>query len=212
MRGKRSSTRSARQERTRRRRGSWRVADLVVVAVIGSAFGIVFWAWNQIWMLTTPIFIAYPPAQAVMYGVWMLPQVLAGFIVRRRGAALFGSMAAVVVSVFLGNVFGLTVLIYGFLQGLAAEVVFAAFRYRVWNWVTAGLATGLATAVGTTLDVTIVYVFWTQPWKLTWVATGAISGFVLGGILAPWIVRRLAAAGALEGLPAGTAAATLAER
>lgn len=184
----------------------WTVVDLVVVAVIGSAFGVVYWAWNQLWLLTTPFFIAFPPGQAVLYGVWMLPQVLAAFIVRRSGAAVFGSMTAVIVSAFLGNVFGLTVLIYGLLQGSASELVFAACRYRHWNWLTAGLATMLAALAGTGLDVTLYYPFWDSGWKITYMAVGAASGLLLGASFVPLIVRRLAGAGVLEGLPAQRAA------
>lgn len=189
----------------------WRVLDLVVVAVIGATFGVVYWAWNQMWLLTQPAFIAFPPAQAVMYGVWMLPQVLAAFIVRRRGAALFGSVSAVVVSVFLGNVFGLTVLIYGAAQGLAAETVFAATRYRVWNWLTAGVATMLAAICGTFLDVLIYFPYWASEWKIVYLALGGASGFVLGSILAPLVTRRLASAGVLEGMAAGRAARLVGE-
>lgn len=187
-------------------RRRWRVVDLVTVAVIGSTFGVVYWAWNQLWFITMPVFVGYPPAQASLYGVWMLPQVIAGMVVRRPGAALFGSMAAVVVSVFLGNVFGLTMIIYGLGQGLAAEVVFAAFGYRVWNRAVACLATGAPAAVGTLLDITWYYPSWTESWKQAFVAAGCVSGLVLGATLAPWIVARLASAGALDAMPSGRAA------
>lgn len=184
----------------------WSVVDLVVVAVVGSTFGVIYWAWNQVWFLATPLFIAFPPGQALLYGVWMLPQVLAAFLVRRRGAAIFAALTAVVVSSFLGNLFGLTVLLYGLVQGTAAEAVFAAGRYRSWNWLTAGLATMLAAIAGTTLDVALYFPIWESAWKLAYVSAGAFSGLLLGAVLVPITVRRLANAGALEGLPAGQAA------
>jgi energy-coupling factor transport system substrate-specific component len=181
----------------------WRVVDLVTVSVLGSTFGVVYWAWNQLWLLTTPFFLFFPPAQAIGYGVWMLPQVMAVMLVRRRGAAVFGSMSAVIVSAFLGNVFGLTVLLYGVVQGGLTELVFAVSRYRFFNWFTAGLGTGLAAAGGTTLDVVLYYPFWTIGWKLAYIAIGGCGSFLLGALLAPFVVRRLASAGALDGLPAG---------
>ncbi len=184
----------------------WAVVDLVVVAVIGSAFGVVYWAWNQLWLLSAPFFIAFPPAQAVLYGVWMLPAVLAAFLVRRPGAAVFGSMAAVIVSAFLGNVFGLTVLIYGLAQGGTSELVLALNRYRHWGWLTAGLATMLAALAGTGLDVTLYYPFWADEWKLSYLIIGGCSGLILGAVFVPLMVRRLAGAGVLEGLPAQQAA------
>ena len=182
----------------------WRVVELVVVAVLGSTFGVVYWAWGQLWVITTPLFIAFPPGQAILYGVWMLPQVLAVMVVRRRGAAMFGSMAAVAVSAFLGSVFGLTVLIYGVVQGFGAEIVFAAGRYRWFNWLAAGLATALATLGGTFLDVTLYYPEWTPFWKLAYLGIGSTGAFVLGALFAPFVVKRLASAGALDGLAAGS--------
>lgn len=191
---------------TTKHRYRWRVVDLVAVAVLGSVFGIVYWAWDQLWVITTPIF-AFPPAHSVAYGVWMLPQVIAAMLVRRPGAAMFGSMSAVIVSAFMGNVFGLTVLLYGVVQGGLAEIVFAIWRYRYFNWFTAGLATGLAAVGGTTLDVVLYYPFWADSWKISYIAIGGISSFVLGALFAPFVIRRLAAAGALDGLPAGRTAA-----
>lgn len=176
----------------------WRTVDLVAIAVLGSAFGVIYWAWNQVWVLTTPIFIAFPPAHALLYGVWMLPQVIAMLIVRRPGAALFASMAAVIVSTLLGNAFGLTMLFYGIAQGLAVEVVFSATRYRHFGWPLAGLGTALACAAGTTLDTVLYYPFWTSDWKLIYIACGVVGGFILGSIVAPVVVSRLTKAGALN--------------
>ena len=64
----------------------WRTVDIVVTAVLGVAFGVVFWAWGLLWAATGAAFTAFPPAQAVMYGVWLLPAVLAPLIVRKPGA------------------------------------------------------------------------------------------------------------------------------
>ena len=40
------------------------------------AFGVVFWAWNFVWSAATPAFAALPPAQYILYGVWLLPNSL----------------------------------------------------------------------------------------------------------------------------------------
>ncbi|TMG62871.1 MAG: hypothetical protein E6H87_03580, partial [Chloroflexi bacterium] len=39
---------------------SWRTVDIVVAAAIAIAFGVVFWAWNQVWAAATPAFVAIP--------------------------------------------------------------------------------------------------------------------------------------------------------
>ena len=81
----------------------WRTVDIVVTAVLGVAFGVVFWAWNLLWAATGTAFTAFPPAQAVMYGVWLLPAVLAPLIIRKPGAALFAEMVAAGVSALIGS-------------------------------------------------------------------------------------------------------------
>ena len=63
----------------------WRIVDIVVAAAVAVAFGVVFLAWNALYAATVPIFAFLPPAQAIMYGVWLLPGVLVGLIVRRPG-------------------------------------------------------------------------------------------------------------------------------
>ncbi|WP_040726710.1 ECF transporter S component, partial [Nocardiopsis chromatogenes] len=46
----------------------WRTVDIVVAAVLGVAVGVVFWVWGMLWSATQPLFLFFPPAQAVIYG------------------------------------------------------------------------------------------------------------------------------------------------
>src|SRR3954463_7890297 len=80
----------------------WRTVDIVITAVLGVAFGVVFWAWNLLWAASGAAFTAFPPAQAFMYGVWLLPAVLAPLVVRKPGAGLFAELMAAVISALLG--------------------------------------------------------------------------------------------------------------
>src|SRR2546423_8462390 len=73
---------------------SWRTVDIVVAAAIAIAFGVVFWAWNQLWAAATPAFVAIPPAQNILYGVWLVPAGLAGRLIRKTGPAPFTELAA----------------------------------------------------------------------------------------------------------------------
>src|SRR6476469_6915382 len=122
----------------------WRTVDIVVTAVLGVAFGVVFWAWNLLWAATGTAFSAFPPAQALLYGVWLMPAVLAPLVVRKPGAGLFAELIAAVVSALLGSAWGSIVLLYGLLQGAAGEAGYAAFRYRRFDWPAAMLSAALA--------------------------------------------------------------------
>ncbi|MGH2384815.1 MAG: ECF transporter S component, partial [Candidatus Limnocylindria bacterium] len=125
-------------------RSGWRVVDIVVAAVIAVAFGVVFLAWNALYTFTGPLFAFLPPIQALMYGVWLLPGVLVGLIVRRPGAAFFGGLVSAAVSVLLGSPYGADALISGAIQGGGAELGFALGLYRRWNLPFAMLGGALA--------------------------------------------------------------------
>ena len=62
------------------RSNRWRTVDIVVTAVLGVAFGVVFWAWGNLWNTTQSAFTAFPPAQGFMYGVWLVPVVPASHL------------------------------------------------------------------------------------------------------------------------------------
>ena len=181
----------------------WRTVDIVVTAVLGVAFGVVFWAWNLLWAATGTAFTAFPPARAFMYGVWLLPAVVAPLIVRKPGAALFAETIASIVSALLGAQWGAQVVLYGLIQGLAGELGFAVFRYRRFGWVQAVLAAVLAGAAAAVLDLVYYYPTWTGGWKLTYVVVVVASSVVVCGIAGTALVRALARTGALSSFAAG---------
>ena len=74
------------------------------------------------------------------YGVWLMPAILAPLIIRKPGAAIFAEMVAAGLSALLGSTWGPDVLLSGFLQGAAAELVFAFTLYRSYGVITLVLA------------------------------------------------------------------------
>ena len=181
----------------------WRTVDIVVTAVLGVAFGVVFWAWGLLWAGTGTAFAAFPPAQAVMYGVWLMPAVLAPLVVRKPGAGLFAELVAAVVSALLGSAWGTSVIVYGILQGLAGDAGFAAFRYRRFGAPQALLAAALAGAMAAVLDIVYYYPDWTAGWKATYLALVVLSTAVVAGIGGLLLTRALAGSGALSSFAAG---------
>src|SRR6266540_4100638 len=114
--------------------GRWRTRDIIVAAVIGVAFGVVFWLWGIAWQGLVPLNGIFPVAQDLFYAVWLVPAVLAPLIVRKPGAALFAEMVAAGVSALIGSAWGVDTLLSGFVQGAAAELVFAFTLYRIWTF------------------------------------------------------------------------------
>lgn len=184
----------------------WRTVDIVVAAVIAVAGGVVFWGWSQLWVTTSGAFAAFPPAQGVMYGMWLAPGVIGGLVVRKPGAALFTELVASIVEALLGSAWGLSVIVYGLAEGAAPELVFALAWYRVWRLPVAVLAGAAAGLVAAGLDLVYYYGAWRAGWQLTYVVVVALSSAVIAGVGGALLVRALARTGVLQPFASGRAA------
>jgi energy-coupling factor transport system permease protein len=180
---------------------AWRTRDIVVTAVIGVAFGVVFWFWNTIWAPLDGVFALAPWAKDLLYAVWLIPAVLAPLIVKKRGAALFAEITAAGVSALLGSQWGPDVLLSGFVQGAAAELVFAMTFYRSYAFPTL-VAAAVASAAAA----------WIHDWALYFPAVDpavqlvrgvmmAISAAIIAAGGSVLIERSLRQAGVLQGFP-----------
>lgn len=180
---------------------SWSTRDIVVGAVLAVATGFVFWGWGLLWSGVIGPFVPFPFSYFLV-GVWMLGGLVVPYVVRRPGAALFGELVAAFISMLPGNQWGLATMLSGLVQGLGAEVVFAAGRYRRYSLAVLMLAGAAAGVASITLD-SFFYSYWPQ-FTGGAIAAGyafvAISGAVLGGILAKVLGDALARAGVLTGL------------
>jgi energy-coupling factor transport system substrate-specific component len=181
----------------------WRTVDIVVTAVVAVACGAVFVGWATVYSATDPLFSAVPPLQALVAGVWFLPAVLAPLLVRKPGAALFAELAAAAVSMLFGSPWGLTTLVSGLVQGLGAEAVFAATRYRNWGLpvaLLAGAAAGLGAAVYESL---LWYLSYSFAWIVARGAAEIAGGALLAGLVAWLLARALAKTGVLDAVAGG---------
>ncbi|WBB75003.1 ECF transporter S component [Micromonospora sp. WMMD1128] len=182
----------------------WRTVDIVVASVIAVAFGVVFWAWGLLWSATDAAFAFFPPAQAVLYGVWLIPAVLAGLIIRKPGAALYCETVAAIVSALLGSQWAGIVILQGLMQGIGAELAFAAFRYRSFKLPVATLA-GALTGLGAAI---FDFVYWNKAYDLTnyripYALITIASATIIAGVGAHVLTRALANTGVLDRFPAG---------
>jgi len=180
----------------------WRTRDIVIAAVIGVAFGVVFWAWGVVWNGPLAVLSAFAlPVRDLGYAVWLIPAVLAPLIIRKPGAAIFAEMVAAGLSALLGTVWGPEVLLAGFVQGAAAEVVFGFTLYRLWSFPVLAVAAVASAAAAWVLDWVIYYAAVDPTIQLVRLVFMAISAVVIvaGGSVA--LHRSLKKAGVLEGFP-----------
>ena len=181
----------------------WRTVDIVLGAVLAVAFGAVFQGWNLLWVSLLPAFASVPPLQGFMYGVWLLPAVLVPLVIRRPGAALLGEGVAAVASALFGAPWGLVIIVYGVLQGGAAELVFAMGLYRRWGLPTALLAGAAAGAAAAVLDLVLYYPSWAIGFQILYAALVIPSAAIVAGLGGWLLVRAMAATGVLSAFPAG---------
>ncbi|TDC30956.1 hypothetical protein E1211_23400 [Micromonospora sp. 15K316] len=182
----------------------WRTIDIVVASVIAVAFGVIFWAWNLVWSATDAAFAFFPPAQTLIYGVWLVPAVLGGLVIRKPGAALYCETVAAILSALLGSQWASITIVQGVMQGIGAELAFAAFRYRSFRLpaaVLAGALTGVSAAI-------FDFVYWNTEtdlasYRLPYALLTVVSSTIVAGVGGWALTRALANTGALDRFPAG---------
>ncbi|MGZ4622043.1 MAG: ECF transporter S component [Blastococcus sp.] len=182
----------------------WRTVDIVVTAVLGVAFGVVFWAWNLAFgPLSAPLaFLA--PLVGILNGVYLMPAVVAGLLVRKPGAAVFASTLAAALSLLFGSPYGGIIIVYGLVQGVGGELGFLLTRYRSFGWgtaVLAGITAGLSTSI---MDNSLYYSDLSfLGFKLPYTVFTVISSVLLAGVVGLLLVRAMARTGALSSFAAG---------
>jgi len=150
------------------------------------------------------VFTFYAPAQAIMYGVWLVPGVLAALIIRRIGASLYAEFLAALISVQLGSAWGWVAVIQGAAQGAASEIGFAASGYRSWRTPFALLSALLAGLTATLFDAFHYYpeTSWLT-YRIPYILMGTASSVAVAGVGSVLLVRALAPTGVLDSFPSG---------
>lgn len=177
--------------------------DLVALSVIGMSCGALFAGWNLLWGALTPVFALVLPLQYLLLaGTWVIAGPLAGLIIKRRGAALFGELIAASVSFLLASQWSIDALFSGAAQGLGAELAFLIFGYRVWRWPLV-LAAGAFSGIGMALhDLPLYFAGVDVGFAALLAAAMITSSGVLGGGGALLLHRALRRSGALDAIGA----------
>lgn len=183
----------------------WRVVDIVVASVIGVAAGLIFLLWNIGYLGPKAILEPLLPGlQGLLDGPWLFAGVLGALIIRKPGAAIYTETLAAVVSALVGNQWGGFLTIEaGLIQGLGAELIFLVFFYRVWKLpvaVLAGAGAGLAGAVN---NLILWYAGADATFTIVYLISAVVSGAVIAGGLSWFLMRGIAATGALDRFASG---------
>lgn len=196
----------------------WTLRDVVALVVTAIVLGIILYLWA--WAMQLLSRILGDVIAGLLYGVWFWPGLILVYAIRKPGAALLGQFGAALVAYGLGGALGsplgVLLLVLGWVQGLALEMVFAWARFQHWGLVTmmvagavagtasfavnlavdygVGLAVDLAAAHGVTLVATPMLIFPHSVGIIIAILCIAIlSGAALGGLVSKILGDRLLA-------------------
>ena len=189
-------------------RGSlrWRVIDIAVGAAVGVMSGVMFWVFDGMSYGLFPLLtLILPGSAALLHALFYFPATLGLLIVRKPGASAYVLLVASFVEVVLGTKYSVSLVVIALVQALAAETVFALFRYRRW---TLGVTLLAALAVGIVYNFYLLFFYYQafsffSPRGLIGTACELLSAIVFAGF-GSWILyRALAKSGVLTRFVSG---------
>ncbi|MBS4202195.1 ECF transporter S component [Bacillus sp. FJAT-49732] len=180
----------------------WNLREIVVMSTLAVVFAIVYLLFFQVGNIMVGFMgpIGYEP----IFGIWFIVSIISAYIIRKPGAAFLSETIAAFVEVLIGNVNGPRLILSGMIQGLGAELIFAATgwkRYSVWVLMAAGMGSSVFSfAWGYFLSgfaaLSPQYVLWMFIIRI-------VSGALLAGLLGKYISDTLAKTGVLNGMALG---------
>jgi energy-coupling factor transport system permease protein len=170
-----------------------KLTDILVTIVIAIAFGIIYILWGSLYYAVKPIGLHL---DQFVYGMWFIAAPVAYLIIRKPGVALLAEIAAASGEFLLGSPWGLTVLLYGVVQGLFFELVLMAVKYKKYNLAVIILG-GLAATLGSVImDFAYGEIDDLAAWNLIlYLVMRFIGGIVFAGIVPYYLVKVLEATG-----------------
>ena len=183
----------------------WTTLDIVMVAVVGVVFAVLYWAYNQLYGLLFPLISASPVTIQSFVGFWFIAGTVAACIIQKPGAALLGELIAAIISMLLGSIWGVWILVSGLVQGAATEAVFAGFRWKKFNYFAVSLA-GMVTALVSFFfpeSLTEGYLQYKVAIIIAMLVVRIISGALIGGALGKAITDAVARTGVLRNFKIG---------
>ena len=200
------STNTSQVAATPRPQLRWRVVDIAVASAIGVASALIYWGAAFLWNVTGPAMeAAIPGLSGLLNGLWLFAAPLAAIIVRKPGAAIYAEVVAAVLEAFFGNVWGISTLYIGLVEGILAEVAFLVVAYRRWNLgvtVLSGFLAGIG-CWGYSFFTNLQAVDWAGPYGLVNLLTTLLSGVVVSGIAMWYLYIAIAKTGALDQFASG---------
>ena len=180
--------------------------DIAVGAAVGVMSGVMFWVFDGLSYGLFPLLtLILPGSAALLHALFYFPATLGLLIVRKPGASAYVLLVASFVEVVLGTKYSVSLVVIALVQALAAETVFALFRYRRW---TPGVTLLAALAVGIVYNFYLLFFYYQafsffSPRGLIGTACELLSAVVFAGFGSWVLYRALAKSGVLTRFASG---------
>src|SRR5690606_24137081 len=125
-----------------------RFKEIVVMAALAVVFGVVYLAFLPLGSLL--VGFMGPIGYDFIFGIWFIVSIIAAYILQKPGAAFLSETIAAMIEVLLGNAVGPMLIVTGMVQGIGAEAVFAATRwknYSTWVLIAAGMGSSVTSFI-----------------------------------------------------------------
>lgn len=166
-----------------------KLTDILVTIIIALIFGLIYKIWGPIYGIVSTFGLQ---AEQLIYGMWFIAATVAYLIIRKPGVALLAEVAAAHGEFIFGGEWGVATLLFGIGQGLAAELIFAAFRYKRFDILVVSLAAVASAFASIGIDYYYGYIGDLAVWNLLLLFGFRIIGSVIiAGVFAYMIVQAL---------------------
>ncbi|AZZ38365.1 hypothetical protein CIK05_12010 [Bdellovibrio sp. qaytius] len=169
---------------------NYTIFEMVFICVSSVALGVAFWGWTFAYEITKPA-LKLVGLNYLAAGFWIFASIFTPMIVRRPFVAIIASVIAAGVEGVITH-WGAMALVWGLVQGLGAEAVFASTGYRKWNLTTVVVASMISATASFVLDY--FYYGYSQmatQLQITQYLSYVISSALLAGFLSYVLVERL---------------------
>jgi energy-coupling factor transport system permease protein len=180
----------------------WKLREVIVLSVLAVVFAVVYLLFLQLGNVLFGLFglIGYD----MIFGIWFIVSIIAAYIIRKPGAAFLSETVAATIEVMIGNAVGPQLILSGMIQGLGAEAVFAATKwknYSTWVLVAAGMGSSIFSFVwGFFISG---FAALSPGYVTAMFFVRLVSGALLAGLLGKYLSDGLARTGALSSFPLG---------
>ncbi|UOQ47664.1 ECF transporter S component [Gracilibacillus caseinilyticus] len=165
------------------------LVDILITIVIAFIFSVIYRVWGPVYSVISVVGLH---VDQLVYGMWFMAATVAFLIIRKPGVALLAEVAAAQGEFLFGGSWGISLLLYGILQGLGCELVFAMVRYKSYRLFVTCLAAVGATIGSLILDVFYGYIDTLAWWNVTLlIVNRTIGAIVITGVFAYYLVLAL---------------------